>query len=185
MFFCNDKSLYKLRNVLLIGSFPLRSKKSCLLKLNVLYLGTNLTSASNLSQICNKLSISRVYQIRYEVDSLNSLEMRQPINSGLLNLLNRYIHISDLQTSCCTFLFNSTTCPSYRCRMFVKKQVEVCFTFVEMLAQFMIQNLAKVLDVLWGQPVKLVQVASTSELHENKQTTFFSFKFYNSQRHFF
>jgi hypothetical protein len=24
-------------------------------------------------------------------------------------------------------------------------------------------------DVLWGQPIKLVQVASTSELHENQQ----------------
>ena len=26
-----------------------------------------------------------------------------------------------------------------------------------------------VLDVLWGQPIKLIQVASTSELRENQQ----------------
>ena len=72
---------------------------------------------------------SRVYQIRYEVDSLNSLEMRQPINSGLWNLLDRYIS-SDLQTSCCAFLFNSTTCPSYyRYKLFVKKACRGLFYF--------------------------------------------------------
>ena len=27
---------------------------------------------------------------------------------------------------------------------------------------------ASALDVLWGQPIKLIQVASTSELHENQ-----------------
>ena len=30
------------------------------------------------------------------------------------------------------------------------------------------------LDVLWDQPIKLIQVASTSELLENQPTTWFS-----------
>ena len=35
------------------------------------------------------------------------------------------------------------------------------------------------LDVLWGQPIKLAQVASTSELREkSKGTTFFSLKLF-------
>jgi hypothetical protein len=32
-----------------------------------------------------------------------------------------------------------------------------------------------ILDVLWGQPITLVQVASTSELHENQRNDLLSF----------
>ena len=31
-------------------------------------------------------------------------------------------------------------------------------------------------DVLWGQPIKLIQVASTSELHENQQNDLLFFE---------
>ena len=34
------------------------------------------------------------------------------------------------------------------------------------------------LDVLWGQPIKLIQVASTSELLENQRNTLFSLKLF-------
>ena len=33
-----------------------------------------------------------------------------------------------------------------------------------------------ILDVLWGQPIKLIQVASTSELHENQQNDLLFFE---------
>ena len=32
------------------------------------------------------------------------------------------------------------------------------------------------LDVLWGQPIKLIQVASTSELHENQRNDLLFFE---------
>ena len=32
------------------------------------------------------------------------------------------------------------------------------------------------LDVLWGQPIKLIQVASTSELRENQRNDLFFFE---------
>ena len=32
------------------------------------------------------------------------------------------------------------------------------------------------LDVLWGQPIKLIQVASASELHENQRNDLLFFK---------
>ena len=36
------------------------------------------------------------------------------------------------------------------------------------------------LDVLWGQPIKLAQVASTSELLENQQNTLLFFEIVQS-----
>jgi hypothetical protein len=38
------------------------------------------------------------------------------------------------------------------------------------------RNKDKVVDVLWGQPIKLVQVASTSELLENQRNDLVFFK---------
>ena len=45
-----------------------------------------------------------------------------------------------------------------------------CITnWLDPLAVFVEREPTYLVDVLWGQPIKLVQVASTSELHENQQ----------------
>ena len=37
-------------------------------------------------------------------------------------------------------------------------------------------NSPYILDVLWGQPIKLIQEASTSELHENQRNNLLFFE---------
>ena len=54
------------------------------------------------------------------------------------------------------------------------------FVHYMLLCQFLSLLIATqwLIDVLWGQPIKLIQLASNSELRENQWTTLFSLKFF-------
>ena len=86
----------------------------------------------------------------------------------------------------------ATCCQQERdlCRSFMQskestKQIKIPTAILEIIPRRLqgkipdvrpVQGSAYIIDVLWGQPIKLVQVASTSELHENQRNDLVFFK---------